>query len=186
MSRIIILFLLGSLFLTGCSTSQEVMTADSLETATGETVQDAELVTEGREPSILYVYVCGCVENPGVYSLEEGARICDALELAGGVSKEGKPETLHQAEPLADGQTIYVPSKFEVVDTTSEEDGLVDINKADKAGLMTLPGIGESKAEVILQYREEHGAFQSIEDLMQIPGIKEGVFDKIKDSIKVS
>ena len=67
----------------------------------------------------------------------------------------------------------------------STSDGKVDINTAEKNELMTLPGIGEAKADAIVRYREEHGTFQKIEDLMEVEGIKEGVFQKVKDQIKV-
>lgn len=148
--------------------------------------ETSEMSSTVQEERLVYVYVCGHVRQPGVYSLPADSRICDALELAGGVTEDAKPEALNQAEYVEDGQTIYVPGPDEEMDESGEENGLVDINKADKAMLMTLPGIGESKADMIIQYREEHGEFESIEDLMNIPGIKEGVFNKIKGGIKVS
>lgn len=144
----------------------------------------------------IYVYVCGSVEKPGVYELDEGSRICDALELAGGVTEDGVPEALDQAKPVADGQTIYVPNISEEWDRTSQDNSGVDgstsdpdmdginINTASKDELMTLPGIGESKAADIIRYREEHGGFKTIEEIMNIQGIKEGVFNKIKAMIR--
>ena len=99
---------------------------------------------------------------------------------------------------VEDGQQIYVPTKEEVengtfggvsgeetVKNTESSDGKVNINTADKTQLMTLPGIGESKAAAIITYRETHGSFQSIEELMEINGIKEGVFQKIRDMITI-
>lgn len=189
MNRIIFLVLLsGMVFLAGCSADEAVMTArvDGEETSYEISKEVSEKTLTTEEQTFLYVYVCGEVEEPGVYPLKPGARICDALETAGGITKEGKPEALDQAICVVDGQTIYVPSIYEQMESTELDDGLVDINKADKDLLMTLPGIGESKAELIVEYREEHGAFESVEDLMNIPGIKEGVYNKIKDSIKVS
>ncbi|MBQ9983657.1 MAG: ComEA family DNA-binding protein [Lachnospiraceae bacterium] len=190
MNKRIILFFLMGMLLTGCSKTETVMSASKstddtsgLESAIEE---DAETNTRVSSDSEIYVYVCGEVLTPGVYPLQENARICDALAKAGGVTKEGNPEALNQAQCVEDGQTIYVPSIYETTENQAEEDGLVDINVADKATFMTLPGIGESKAALIVEYREEHGRFQSIEDLMDIPGIKEGVFNKIKDYIKVS
>lgn len=184
MKKIVILFLLLGMFCTACDSSSVVMTAQGDATTENSSDTTETLQHKVTNESFIYVYVCGEVEEPGVYPLNQGARICDALNLAGGVTKEGNPEALPQAECVTDGQTIYVPS---VMETTSEEDdGLVDINKADKELLMTLPGIGASKADIILQYRQEHGSFQSVEELMDIPGIKEGVFDKIKNYIKTS
>lgn len=189
MNKIIVLILMfGMSLLVGCSSGGTIMTADteSLDTGVSDLEDTTKIVSATETATFLYVYVCGYVEQPGVYPLKPGARICDALELAGGVTSDGKPEALDQAQHVEDGQTIYVPGRYEDVDNAVLDDGLVDINKADKTMLMTLPGIGESKAEMILQYREEHGDFEAVEDLMNIPGIKEGVYNKIKDSIKVS
>ncbi len=189
MNKLIVLILMfGMSLLVGCSSSETVMTADTESTKkdVSDLEETTEIVSATETATFLYVYVCGYVEQPGVYPLNPGARICDALALAGGVTSDGKPEALDQAQHVEDGQTIYVPGRYEDVDNAVVDDGLIDINKADKTMLMTLPGIGESKAELILQYREEHGDFEAVEDLMNIPGIKEGVYNKIKDSIKVS
>lgn len=205
MNKFIWLFLfLGISLLTGCYHSEEIMTASdeqeespakqaSREITDSSTGQNLEVISDNMNSKYdsensgqgIYVYVCGHVNNPGVYELPKTARICDALEMAGGVTEDGQPEALNQAEHVTDGQTLYVPGQDESTPVQSEvEDGLVDINRASKEMLMTLPGIGESKADTIIQYREEHGAFTAIEDLMGIPGIKEGVFNKIKDKIK--
>lgn len=202
MNKFIWLFLfLGISLLTGCYHPAEVMTAEEgslsnrfdKEMAASASEQNLGAESEGidsgfiseKTGQLIYVYVCGHVNAPGVYALSEDARICDALEMAGGVTEDGQPEALNQAEHMADGQTLYVPGWDETVTAEVEvKDGLLDINRADKESLMTLPGIGESKADVIIQYREEHGDFTAIEDLMEIPGIKEGVFNKIKDKIK--
>ena len=173
----------------GADTEHSETDADS---GSGTDVGSPASESRGAEDDkLLYVYVCGHVIKPGVYALNEGDRICNALECAGGVSEDGAPETLAQAQPVYDGQTIYVPGIDEAADykdtadNDMADDGLVNINSADKNELMTLPGIGESKALDIIRYREEHGSFSCLEDLMQITGIKEGVFNKIKDRIKV-
>ena len=174
--------------LTGCMGQEDaVMIADteSLITEEGqETDLSKEQMTETEE---IYVYVCGYVKQPGVYCLAEESRICDALLLAGGVLEDGNAEALNQAEHVTDGQTLYVPGIGENIceESVSEEDGLLNINTAVKEDFMILPGIGESKAAAIVQYRQEHGSFEAIEELMEIPGIKEGVFNKIRDKIKV-
>ncbi len=180
------LFLLVGM-LTACSPRQEhIAVRDDTQTFQ-DTREDASTQQED-EPRLetIYVYVCGHVNDPGVYALPDGSRICDALAMAGGVDDYAKPEALHQAQLVTDGQTIYVPSKEEVVEASDRQDDLININEAGKELLMTLPGIGASKAELIINYRNEHGSFQKIEELMDIPGIKEGLFEKIKDSIKVS
>lgn len=203
MNKYIWLFLfLGVVLMTGCTASEAVMTADEgkydtqeqdgvSEVAQSDTDGNQQterntVVESGDLDAIIYVYVCGHVNSPGVYQLSGNARVYDALQLAGGVTEDGNPEALNQAECMTDGQTLYVPGIDEDVEEQTQqsaEDGLININQADRETLMTLPGIGESKADMIIQYREEHGAFQSVEELMDIPGIKEGVFNKMKGKI---
>lgn len=162
---------------------------------TEETSSRAE--EETPEAESVFVYVCGAVNSPGVYELKSGARVYEAIELAGGVTEEAAQELLNQAEVVSDGERIYVPDReeaeafqsgtggLETGVTDGSEKGKVNINTAGKDELMTLTGIGEAKAESILRYREENGRFGSIEELMQIEGIKEGVFNKIKDDITI-
>lgn len=188
-NKLIIGIFLFVIMLTGCREQNAVvMTADAEEVVTDkeDLSSAAEAIVENEE---IYVYVCGHVSQPGVYQLTTESRICDALALAGGVLEDGNAEVLNQAEHMTDGQTLYVPGIGESADVEADpvqDDGMIDINKAAKEDLMALPGIGESKAVTIIQYREEHGAFKAIEELMDIPGIKEGVFNKIKDKIKIS
>lgn len=176
--------------LAGCGRQNTaIMTADSGGiTSEADELERQEEEGKPSEEAYIYVYVCGHVKQPGVYQLAENSRICDALSLAGGVSEDGDAEALNQAEHMTDGQTIYVPGigEYGKENAALAEDGLLDINTATKEEFMTLPGIGESKASAIIQYREEHGMFEGIEELMEIPGIKKGVFDKIKDKIKTS
>ena len=187
MNRIVLLILLcGLTMISGCAAKDDVMIAQSEMSDSSSLENDYSSETTSTDSQMIYVYVCGHVKHPGVYALGVESRICDALELAGGVTESGNPQALEQAQHVKDGQTIYVPGWEEMQSSNEVDDGLININKADKELLMTLPGIGETKAELIIQYRLEHGDFESIEDLMNIPGIKEGVYNKIKDSIKVS
>ena len=151
-------------------------------------------------PETLYVHVCGAVNAPGVYELKTDARIYEALEAAGGMTEDAAADWINQAEALSDGERIYVPTQEEAEESAQSVSGRwadpngnaggsvsdkININTATKEELMTLSGIGASKAESILKYRQEHGNFQSIEDLKKIEGIKDGVFNKIKDDITV-
>ena len=146
------------------------------------------------------VHVCGAVVTSGVYRLPSGSRLYEAVLAAGGLREDADDTSLNQASVVEDGQQVYVPTKEEVQNGTfkvvsdegtkgksgaGEVGGKVNINTADKEQLMTLRGIGESKATAIINYRETHGNFQSIEELMQIEGIKEGVFQKIRDMITI-
>ena len=156
----------------------------------GSISEGASLEGGGESSSSpVFVYVCGEVEKPGVYELQEGDRVVDAVEAAGGMTGEASDTWLNLAELISDGQKIEVPSREQAEELAKvreeEESGLVNLNTASEEELMTLTGIGEAKAREILNYREEHGGFQKPEELMEIPGIKEGVFLKIKDQITV-
>lgn len=145
---------------------------------------------DGIEKEGIFVHVCGEVVHPGVYELKAGSRVYEAVKAAGGMSVNAAQNFLNQAEILEDGQQIYVPSEEEISDTDSEngrtDDCKVNLNQASKEQLMTLPGVGEAKADAIIRYRSEKGNFRSIEEIMEIEGIKEGVFKKIEDWITVS
>lgn len=149
----------------------------------------------------LYVYICGQVKKPEVYEVDPGARIRDLVNLAGGFTKEAAPECVNLARVVEDGEQIYIPSvterkqgeyshqqdtKKEKTTDVTESKEKVNINVAGLEELMTLPGIGETKAAAIIAYREEHGAFSSTEELMNITGIKTGLYTKIKDYVKVN
>lgn len=148
--------------------------ADSIESQSPATASEA----------VIYVDVCGEVNRPGVYRLSEQSRVCDAISAAGGFTDEAATASINQARLLSDGEQLVVPSS-ETAEQTELSDGLVNINTADVSELCTLPGIGEVKAADIVAYRQEHGSFQSIEELMQVPGIKEGLFQTLKDKIKI-
>ncbi len=138
------------------------------------------------EAEVIYVHVCGAVRDPGVVALPAGSRGEDAVLEAGGFGENAAEAAVNLAERLEDGMQLYIPTKEEAENGRNPEDsGLVDINRADAALLCTLPGIGEARADAIIAYRESNGAFQSPEDIMQVPGIKEGAYEKLKDKITV-
>ena len=169
---LVIIFCMG--VLCGCGSRNNVY-LEKIQTETSEVPQTEEKDCQEEMGSCM-VYVCGAVENPGVYELPENSRVYEAVAMAGGMTE--------------DGQMLRIPTMEEVAAAQEEsesnvDDGLLDINRASVADFMTLPGIGQSKAEALFQYREAHGRFSSIEEIMNVDGIKEGVFNKIKDSIKV-
>lgn len=163
---------------------------DSMKTQEDEEAEEAsEQCADQDSLEEIYVYVCGSVKHSGVYCVPEGARLADVIDAAGGFSKRADKEYLNLAQKAQDGQQVYVPSKKEkqkMQVKQEESNGKVNLNTASKEEFMTLAGIGEAKADAILAYREEHGAFSSIEEIMQISGIKEGVYQKICDSITIS
>ena len=135
--------------------------------------------------SHIFVYVCGAVAQEGVYELPAGSRVYEAVEKAGGFREDAATTELNQSQVLEDETRLYVPTLAEVEEEQKKGDGKVNLNTASKEELMSLPGVGESRAESIVKYREDVGAFRKVEDIMQVSGIKEGLFSKIKSFIKV-
>ena len=160
-----------------------------------------EIPTVTEPPTEIYVDVCGAVSVPGVYKLDSDSRVFQAIEAAGGMLPEAAGALVNQAQPVSDGQQIYVPTQEEADQGTvnlpsdagqqtegtqeNAESGKINLNTADTETLKTLSGIGDAKAQAIIAWREENGSFSSIEDIMQVPGIKESTFTKIKDKIAV-
>ena len=162
-------------------------------------VDDGSIDTDSAVIKDIKVYVCGAVQRPDVYEISADSRIVDAVSAAGGFAIDAYPEAMNLAETVSDGSRIYVPTKEEVDalavvysdtgsgsgGTTNDSTGRVNINTATLEELTTLPGIGDTRARAIIDYREQNGAFGNIEDIMQVTGIKEKSFSKIKDSICV-
>ena len=156
--------------------------------------EESILITKEKSGQKICVHICGFVKRPGVYFFEAGARIFDVIKAAGGCKKGADDAAVNQADVVEDGQQIYIPSKTtrakKKIENTDEEHlsqqveaGKVNLNTATLEQLMTLSGIGEGKAKKILEYREKNGPFHTIEDIKKITGIKDGIFQKIKDTI---
>lgn len=160
--------------------------------------------------SQVVVYICGAVKHPGVYKFTAGSRINDAINAASGFKKWAARTAINQARVLEDGEQITIPTLKQVkrkqlskitdgdnfqdkttdnenTDSSEREsqDTLININTASAGELTSLSGIGQSRADAIIEYRQSNGKFQSIEDIMKIPGIKQGIFNKIKNKISV-
>ncbi len=186
-------------FITGCG-SEELIITNSKEEITAEdssvSEDDIQYMDETENESVC-VYVCGAVVKEGVYYLDASARKEEALFAAGGYAEGAASGYINLAEKVKDGERIYFPFENEITESDMISDNIssdkeinsesskVNINTAGKEELMTLPGIGESKAQLIIDYRNENNGFDSIEELMNIDGIKEGIFNKIKDYVTV-
>lgn len=182
-------FFLWLLCLLMCSCNQEVTAQegtviDLTPEFYGESNGQGDLE---EEPPLCVVHVCGEVNTPGVVSLPKGSRIADALELAGGFTEKAATDVVNLAAFIEDGQQIVFPDKdtaeAEKEKKRLEDSGIINLNTATLEQLVSLPGIGESRARDILAYREKMGGFQAPEELMQVPGIKENTFRKIEDKI---
>lgn len=198
--------LAGVLPIGGCGSATayqwspaESGTDTELESELSEPEEEPDLQTEVPlpEPETIWVYVCGAVQSPGVYELPAESRVFEALEAAGGTRKDAELRLLNQAAFLTDGEQITVLTAEEVetaggvpaAGAEKEEagafSGKVNLNTAGREELMTLSGIGEARAAAIIAYREAHGPFSSPEEIMNIEGIKEKAFSKIKEEIEV-
>lgn len=167
---------------------EEMIPAEKTEISAGEEKETG--------PVMIKVFVCGAVENEGVYELPEGSRVFDAVEAAGGFAKDAAGTYVNQADFVSDAQKLYIPTKSEAEkpeersgalpeSSAGESGGSVNINTADETALMTLPGIGQTRAGSIIDYREQNGPFEKAEDLMEVPGIGQASFDRLKKYITV-
>jgi competence protein ComEA len=148
------------------------------------TGQSVELLPRPTAAPIL-VHVTGAVNIPGVYSLALTSRVQQAIEAAGGPTSEADLTAINQAAPLIDGQQITVPTKGQIRPIESSSGRLINLNTASLDELMTLPGIGEDRANAIIAYRSKSGGFKTIENILDISGIGPSTFDRLKDLITV-
>lgn len=130
---------------------------------------------------LITIHVAGCVTRPGVYELPANSRILDAILVAGGETSEADTNRLNLADFLRDGQKLHVPARIEP--GGEEGESLVNINTADQKTLETLPNIGPARAQRIIQYREKHGYFSSIEEIINVSTIGPMIFESIRDLI---
>lgn len=170
--------------------------------------QEMGRIADEKEPQTICVHVCGAVKNPDVYELPEGSRVYEAVQAAGGFTEEADQNYVNQAQKLADGVKLVIPT-LEQADAVGAEDesqisigivgepeiesvqeaasdGKININTASETELCNIPGIGAVRAAAIIAYRQEKGGFSSIEEIKNVSGIKEGTYEKIKDSIRIN
>ena len=221
-SGIISILLILSLCFTGCDTvgkeivwknreaesaalDEQVLSVENITEMCTEAESGADSVSFDRPEEVqteqsmaLYADICGAVQEPGVYKLEEGARIFQLIEQAGGLREDADLTRVNQAEKVTDGMKVRIYTKEEAAslpqqiwESTAESEqtapvsAKININSADIAQLTQLTGIGEARAADIIAYRTEHGRFLTIEEIMNVSGIKESTFQKIKDQIVV-
>ena len=179
------------------------------ETAATEETHESMKESEPEEPKTCQIYICGAVNEPGVFEMECGSILNDAVLLAGGLREDAPAERINLVYELNENISIYIPTRDELADgysgdpliirttdneytwgtgteeqTYEESSGLININTASKDQLMTLPGIGEATADAIIAYREET-PFTSPQDIMNVSGIGESKYNRIKDLICV-
>lgn len=196
---------------TGSALTVEAGGEESAVSRTEKEMQTERPVASGKTPEAtaadetkpVYVHVCGAVVKEGVYSLPEGSRVTDCIAAAGGFLEAADTAYHNLAARITDGQKIYVPTveetralsvekrvesgeeRKEAASTATDGVKKVNLNTADVTELMTLSGIGEAKAESIIQYREKVGLFQSIEELKKVSGIGDAMFERVRENIVV-
>jgi competence protein ComEA len=172
---------------TVISPEQMPLIKDKTETIDSETEKNEG---EADASGSILVDVQGSVKNPGVYEMNNGDRVIDVIKKAGGLLEEAEVRSVNQAEKIADEMIIYVAAKGEEIPSlpaNTENDNkkdLLNINSADLSELQTLSGVGPSKAQSIISYREEFGPFKSIDQLLEVRGIGEKTIEEWKDKIK--
>ncbi len=187
---LLVLTLVLSIFLSGCNNNELSISSlpdDSQETIENEEtdIQDSMSFSDASgslNDNKMCVYLCGAVKNIGVYYFNEGQRLYEIVEEAGGLDEDADTDSINMAAVLQDGEKIRIPYIGENI--TTEEDSLININTAGVDELCTIPGIGPARANAIIAYREEIGGrFENIEQLKEVSGIKDGSFNKIKPYI---
>ena len=150
-----------------------------------------ESETAQRSNLKMVVDISGCVKKPGIYEMQDGTRLYEVVQMAGGLTKDADIDAINQAELVTDGQKILIPGKANenhsgnTISGTISQNGKININHADNMTLQQIPGIGPATAEKIIQYRETNGLFKTIEDIKNIEGIGEKTFKKMEDKICV-
>ena len=183
MNRKICLLIGILLFFSGCG--KDTLEYVDIKADRQNTIETGYVSETVEIKDTVKVHVCGEVQFPGVYTLYSGSRVDEAVKQAGGFTFKADTTSINLAKEINDGEQIYIPSFEEIADETGK-DGLININKADVEKLCTIPGIGETRAKQIIEYRKKNGSFQKIEDIMNVAGIKEGTFEKIAPYITVS
>lgn len=181
---IVLIIIVGIIFAKGKE-------AEMFEIEEAEFIQNVENKVEIDEVDKIKVYVTGEVYSPGVFELEYGDRIEDAINLAGGVTENANLRNINLAYVLEDGEKLYIPNinendvNEENFSAEKKNNSKININKSGVEQLITLPGVGNSLAQKIISYREENGKFKKIEDLKNVSGIGDKKYESLKELITI-
>jgi competence protein ComEA len=186
------------------SQSEAIAFPQRIENEVDEVNETTEAIEQSKqEEMILIVDVKGAVQHPNVYKLKDGERVIDAIQMAGGLTEGAVTDPINLAQRIVDGMVIYIPTEVEMKEEsgtyvekgffssansiehstlTNHTSGKININTATALDLEQLPGIGASRAQAIISYREKK-RFTSIDELLSIPGIGPKGFEKLKDLV---
>lgn len=191
---------IAACMITTFRTKQKQVTIETEESSPQSLSHTEDTETLQTENRTFPVYICGEVKSPGVYQIEGSVYLYELIEIAGGLKDQAAVDHIDMVYLITSEESVYIPSIDDVTEKpessgfifpgkeeeeTGQQSGKVNINTADEDELSSLSGIGEKTAEKIIRYREEHGPFQTTEDLMNVPGIGESKYALIKDSICV-
>lgn len=178
---IILVVLVSGLFYMGQIKKDEGIRIETEKTSLSVNAENDTLEAENK----IYIHLCGAIKNPDVYVVDEGARLFEIIAMAGGLKEDAAEGSVNLARKVVDGEQIYVPFIGEELlsPVSNGVQGKVSLNQGTKEQLMTLTGIGEVRANAIINHRTQEGPFLKIEDIMLVEGIKEAMFEKIKDDI---
>lgn len=205
----LLLFVCMSFTIIYASFNSDVKTVEPEVIALSDNEEKEEIITEAVET--IFIDIKGEVENPGVYEMQLGDRVIDAVQMAGGFTDEATTDNVNLSKKLKDESVIIIPSylkdyenvtikndyeidinddivqseKNESDEKIESSSNLININTASVVELMSLDGIGESKAKAIIEYRDINGDFENILDIKNVSGIGESIYEKIKDYITV-
>ena len=184
------LIMMTIFYLNQSTSSIDSVSLDSYVENEREVTEIEEIESAEEEVNHYIVDVKGQVNFPGVYEVEEHLRVHDVIQLAGGFLEMANETAINLAQKISDEMVIYVPHLDEEINNTStdawspsQDEKKVSLNQATTGELETLPGIGPSKAAAIIKYREEVGAFKSIDELTNVSGIGEKTLEKLRDSL---
>lgn len=190
----LLLTVISGFYLSSSSSSIEEETLDWLQLTSEEEIGDE--IGDVDDNNLIVVDVKGAVVAPGVYEMNGGERMIDAIHLAGGLTADADETKVNLAALLEDEMVVYIPKLGEEMEEPmftavsarsgqSKDDGKVAINQASSAELETLPGIGPARAAAIISYREQHGPFKTVEDLLNISGIGPKSLEKLKEHVMI-
>ena len=197
-----VLIMITAVFIYGKDNNQTITLEDADQPQAEDVSEDEQSLPEPSQQeeasALIYVDIDGEVKNPGVYKIEPESRIFQVIEQAGGLTKDADTSSINQAETVYDGAKIHIPGKGEAGESLSPPGALsqdpsggtvvrgkININTAGADELQTLPGVGQVTASKIIDYRTASGPFHSVEDIMNVSGIGDKTYEKIKDQITV-
>jgi competence protein ComEA len=174
--------------------SNQLVSKQDSDPTPSENASDKTVEQDNGASMDLVIDIKGAVRNPGIYHVHSSDRVIDGIALAGGLTKKADRNKINLAQKVADEMVIYVPVKGDknvgeiagqggITGTSQGQSGpeqKVNVNTADEQGMQNLPGIGPAKAKAIIQYREEHGPFKSLDELTNVSGIGDKSLEKIK------